>query len=97
MDEKNILVLKRNVNELTLQHNRLTLLCKMLYSNIKNINQELYAIKTHLNSNNSNSSNNVSTQQQSNNNSRQYNTSAISGNLNDLKADEILKQLSQNG
>ena len=37
MENKNIINMKRQIHELTSQHNKLTLLCKMLYSNIKTL------------------------------------------------------------
>ena len=33
--------MKRQIHELTSQHNKLTLLCKMLYSNIKSLSTEV--------------------------------------------------------
>ena len=98
MENIKILSLKRQIHEISTQHNKLTLLCKMLYSNIKTLNQELVNIKSGLNIKKSSSQSQMrepQVQQQMNTTMNTTMNTGINGSLNDLQADEILKQLSQ--
>ena len=87
MDTKANLYTKTKLNELVAQHNRLTTLCAFLLNEVSGLKKELHSLKSgsiglpSLPQNNSNSS---STQ---NNNA---------SNFSELKAEEILKQLSIN-
>ena len=45
MENKNIINMKRKIHELSTQHNKLTLLCKMLYSNLKRLNSEVASLR----------------------------------------------------
>jgi len=86
MDTKAILHTKVKLNELAAQHNRLTTLCAFLLNEVNTLKKELNSMKSgnmHLNSNNQNKLN----QQSSSNNAP---------NFSELKAEEILKQLSIN-
>tara|TARA_B100001123_G_C14424711_1_gene676154 strand:- start:42 stop:323 length:282 start_codon:yes stop_codon:yes gene_type:complete len=89
MENKQILSIKRNINEITQQHNRLTALCALLYKNIRELKNDLHQIKQ-----NSNLTNKTSSNVQSDNSANINNN--INGSINDLKADDILRQLSQN-
>ena len=86
MDNRNILNLKRDVREMQLQHNRLTALCAILLKNMRNLRAELNSFRT--SGGVASSSTNVS------HNSSQ---SRQTKDMNELHADEILRQLSQQG
>jgi len=87
MDDRNILNLKRDVKELQVQHNKLTALCSLLYSNLKSVRQELYNLRSGASSVNNN---NRQQQQQS-----QYQQQQRPRDSTEIHADEILRQLSQ--
>ena len=102
MDNRNILNLRRDVREMQLQHNRLTALCALLYKNIKNLKGELRTLRSsgvsNANSNQQQSSSQSSQQsynqmpsQQNYQSSRQ---STQSRDIDEIHADEILRQLS---
>ena len=93
MENKNIINMKRQIHELTSQHNKLTLLCKMLYSNIKTLNNEIRNLKGGNVTQRQNVQQQV--QQQRSYVPQQQQQSNLNGNLNDLQADEILQQLQQ--
>ena len=86
MDNRNILNLKRDVREMQLQHNRLTALCAILLKNMRNLRAELNTFKSFGGVANTSSSVNHNTSQ-----FRQ------AKDMNELHADEILRQLSQQG
>jgi hypothetical protein len=86
MDTKAILHTKRKLNELAAQHNRLTTLCAFLLNEVSTLKKELSSMKG---DDNQESFNNTRTNNSSNNNGR-------NSNFSELKAEEILKQLSIN-
>ena len=102
MDNRNILNLRRDVREMQLQHNRLTALCALLYKNIKTLKGDLRTYKS------SSISNSHSNHQQSSNQSSQHSynqmpsqqnyqssrQSTQSRDIDEIHADEILRQLS---
>lgn len=146
MEKKNYLSLKRDIIEIKQQHNKLTALCSLLYSNILKskseiitLNKEIFLLKggdineynknikqnmnNHMN-NNMNHMNHMNqmnqmNQQRYNNNFQQsnqmnsmrmnsgmqnnmqvprnvqQNMNNSNGSINDIKADQILKQLSE--
>ena len=83
MDSKAILHTKVKLNELASQHNRLTTLCAFLLNEVTSLKKELNSIKG--------GEVNISS-------SKTINSSSINGtpNFSELKAEEILKQLSIN-
>lgn len=86
MDTKANLHAKVKLNELAAQHNRLTTLCAFLLNEVNTLKKEVNSMKNgdmQLSSNNQNKLN----QQSSSNNAP---------NFSELKAEEILKQLSIN-
>jgi hypothetical protein len=86
MDTKANLHAKVKLNELAAQHNRLTTLCAFLLNEVNTLKKEVNSMKSgdmQLSSNNQNKLN----QQSSSNNAP---------NFSELKAEEILKQLSIN-
>ena len=86
MDTKAILHTKVKLNELAAQHNRLTTLCAFLLNEVNTLKKELNSMKSgdmQLNSNNQNKLN-------------QHSSSNNAPNFSELKAEEILKQLSIN-
>ena len=88
MDTKAIHHTKKKLNELAAQHNRLTTLCAFLLNEVSGLKKELNSIR-----------NGESTSGSYNNDVRTVNTgNSSSGNANfsELKAEEILKQLSIN-
>ena len=87
MDTKAILHTKIKLNELAAQHNRLTTLCAFLLNEVSTLKKELNGMKG--DDNNQGSFNNARTNNSSNNNSQ-------NSNFSELKAEEILKQLSIN-
>lgn len=87
MDTKAILHTKVKLNELASQHNRLTTLCAFLLNEVTSLKKELNSIKGgEINSTTLNEIKNINTD----------NSSNSSTNFSELKAEEILKQLSIN-
>ena len=86
MDDRNILNLKRDVKELQVQHNKLTALCSLLYSNLKSVRQELYNLRSGASVNNNNR---PQAQHQ------QYQQQQRPRDATEIHADENLRQLSQ--
>ena len=84
MDTKAILHTKVKLNELASQHNRLTTLCAFLLNEVTSLKKELNSIKG--GEINSSSINDI----------KSTNSSNSSTNFSELKAEEILKQLSIN-
>ena len=92
MDNKNILNLRRDVREMQVQHNRLTALCAVLLKSVKTLKTELYTLRSN-------------PQQQQHQSTRQHQTThqtrqgfqqhqPQSRDLDEIHADEILRQLS---
>ena len=90
MDNRNILNLKRDVREMQLQHNRLTALCALLYKNIKTLKSELYQQR----SGSQQQSNNSHQQQQYQQPRQGFQQQQQTRDLDEIHADEILRQLS---
>jgi hypothetical protein len=86
MDTKAILHTKVKLNELAAQHNRLTTLCAFLLNEVNTLKKELNSMKSGDMPVNSNNQNKLNQQSSSNN----------APNFSELKAEEILKQLSIN-
>ena len=88
MDTKAILHTKRKLNELAAQHNRLTTLCGFLLNEVNGLKKELSTIK----------SGDIPTTNFNNDNRKTIvnNSNQNSSNFSELKAEEILKQLSIN-
>jgi len=86
MDDRNILNLKRDVKELQVQHNKLTALCSLLYSNLKSVRQELYNLRSGVSSSVNNRQQHTHQPQQQQQRPR---------DATEIHADEILRQLSQ--
>ncbi len=84
MDTKAILHTKKKLNELAAQHNRLTTLCAFLLNEVSGLKKELSNIKSGDISSNGFNESSSSNQTSSN------------PNFSELKAEEILKQLSIN-
>ena len=84
MDSKAILHTKVKLNELASQHNRLTTLCALLLNEVTTIKKELNLLK----------SGEINTSSHLSNDMR--NVQSNSQNFSELKAEEILKQLSIN-
>lgn len=85
MDSKAILNNKKKINELAIQHNKLTTLVACLLNEINFLKKELSG------GNSSSRQSNIS-----NNNSSSQNSNGRTPNFNELKAEDILKQLSVN-
>jgi hypothetical protein len=91
MDNKNILNLRRDVREMQVQHNRLTALCAVLLKSVKTLKTELYTLR---------SNPQQTSQQQQHQSTRQHHTphqgfqQSPSRDLDEIHADEILRQLS---
>ena len=90
MDNKNILNLRRDVREVQMQHNRLTTLCAFLLKNIRTLKAELDTLR--VNGSQQATQHTQHTQQMSNVRS---NNTQQSADMNEIHADEILRQLSQ--
>jgi hypothetical protein len=86
MDTKAILNSRKKLNELAIQHNKLTTLVACLFNEINALKQELQDSK----GNNSGSGSSESKPKQSQGKSGNF------SNFSDLRAEEILKQLSIN-
>jgi hypothetical protein len=89
MDNKNILNLRRDVREVQMQHNRLTTLCAFLLKNIRTLKAELDTLRVN---GSQQATRTQQTQQMSNVRS---NNTQQSADMNEIHADEILRQLSQ--
>jgi len=88
MDTKANLNHRKKLNELAIQHNRLTTLVSCLLNEVTGLKQELSELKGGVPS----SSSKEVKQQSTNNN----NNSRGMSNFSDLRAEEILRQLSIN-
>ena len=89
MDTKAILHTKVKLNELASQHNRLTTLCAFLLNEVTTLKKELNSIRSgDISSTSGGDLKTMNTQNNSNNTS--------GTNFSELKAEEILKQLSIN-
>jgi Sec-independent protein translocase protein TatA len=103
MDTKANLSNRKKINELAIQHNKLTTLVACLLNEVGSLKKELNDVKSGDNVNNSrNDNNNPRNNQQSNNqqnnnqnNNHQSNPNKFP-NFNELRAEDILKQLSIN-
>jgi len=89
MDTKANLANRKKINELAIQHNKLTTLVGCLLNELNGIKKELRDIKTGNGSVQSNDSTSQSSKQQSN----KFSTNS---SLHDLRAEDILRQLSIN-
>ena len=96
MDQKSIMLTRKRMNELASSHNKLTTLVACLLNEINYLKKDLYETRG--------STDNSTTQQQqsrggSSSDNTQQNSRAGSNrftNFNDLRAEEILKQLTIN-
>jgi hypothetical protein len=98
MDTKASLSNRKKINELAIQHNKLTTLVACLLNEVGSLKKELNDVKGGNSfDNNQNKNENTS---QVNNNQRQYNHQQNNPNkfpnFNELRAEDILKQLSIN-
>lgn len=89
MDTKANLANRKKINELAIQHNKLTTLVGCLLNEINSIKKELNETK------NGDRISNRSTNESNNSNIKQGGNSKFP-NFNDLRAEDILKQLSIN-
>lgn len=92
MDTKANLANRKKINELAIQHNKLTTLVACLLNELGSVKKELHDLKSSDVSSRHTHSDNTSgnTRQQSNSNPNKF------PNFNDLRAEDILKQLSIN-
>ena len=99
MDQKSIMLTRKRMNELASSHNKLTTLVACLLNEINYLKKDLYEARG--------STDNSNTQQQtqsrgggssdnSQQNSRSGSNSSRFPNFNELRAEEILKQLTIN-
>jgi hypothetical protein len=92
MDQKSIMLTRRRMNELASSHNKLTTLVACLLNEINSLKKELHDA-TGNGSDNSNSSTKPQTNSSNASNGRNPNRFP---NFNELRAEEILKQLTIN-
>ena len=98
MDQKSIMLTRKRMNELASSHNKLTTLVACLLNEINYLKKDLYEARSSTDNSNSqqqqtrNSGSGDNTQQ----NSRSSNSSSRFPNFNELRAEEILKQLTIN-
>jgi len=92
MDSKAILNNKKKLNELAIQHNKLTTLVACLLNEVNTLKKELSDIRG------GSGSGNISSSRTSDisNNNLSRNSVGRTPNFNELKAEDILKQLSVN-
>ena len=97
MDTKANLANRKKINELAIQHNKLTTLVACLLNEVGSLKKELNDSKT----NGTFGTNDLSKKSESQNSSRNSGNNGSSQskfpNFNDLRAEDILKQLSING
>ena len=96
MDQKSIMLTRKRMNELASSHNKLTTLVACLLNEINYLKKDLYDAR-------GSTDNSTNVQQQSrggssNDNTQQNNRTGSNRftNFNDLRAEEILKQLTIN-
>ena len=89
MDQKSIMLTRKRMNELASSHNKLTTLVACLLNEINSLKKELYESRG---SNDAQQHHQSSSQQPS----RSSNNNARFSNFNELRAEEILKQLTIN-
>ena len=94
MDTKANLANRKKINELAIQHNKLTTLVACLLNELGSVKKELHDLKSGDVS--SNSSNRHAHSDNTSGNSRQQTNPNKFANFNDLRAEDILKQLSIN-
>ena len=102
MDTKSNQGIKTKLNELAVNHNRLTTLCAFLLNEISGLKKEIHSIKSNNSSGNYNqtdiktinTSDSMHSSQASHASKNNYNNNTP--NFSELKADEILRQLSLN-
>jgi hypothetical protein len=87
MDTKANLANRKKINELAIQHNKLTVLVGALLNEINGLKKELHSVRTN--------DPNYKPNEQSNT-SKPSNQNQRFANFNDLRAEDILKQLSIN-
>ncbi len=90
MDTKAILSCQKKLNELASQHNKLTTLTAVLLNEITSLKREVSDLKN--NDNHHSSSRNGHSQESS----QRQSSNPKYANFNELKAEDILKQLSIN-
>lgn len=103
MDTKSNQGIKTKLNELAINHNRLTTLCGFLLNEISGLKKEMQSMKSNNSSGNynPNDTKTINTSGSSHNNQcpphpPQNNYNNNTPNFSELKADEILRQLSLN-
>ena len=96
MDTKAILNTKTKLNELAAQHNRLTTLCAFLLNEVSGLKKEISDLKSGNISVSGSSDSEVRTINTSSNNVQSSSPQNNATNFSELKADEILRQLSIN-
>jgi hypothetical protein len=89
MDQKSIMLTRKRMNELASSHNKLTTLVACLLNEINSLKKELYESRGSTDTQQHHQSSNQQPSRSSNNNSR-------FSNFNELRAEEILKQLTIN-
>ena len=94
MDTKANLANRKKINELAIQHNKLTTLVACLLNELGSVKKELHDLKggdvSSRHAHSDNTSGNSRQQTHTNNNPNKF------SNFNDLRAEDILKQLSIN-
>ena len=96
MDTKAILNTKSKLNELAAQHNRLTTLCAFLLNEVSGLKKEISDLKSGNISVSGQSAPEIRTINTSSSNTSTNSPQTGSTNFSELKADEILRQLSIN-
>jgi len=96
MDTKAILSNKRKLNELAIQHNKLTTLVACLLNEVSGLKKELHEYKVPSNEGSNLLNQQTPQKQQTISNNKQQGGNNRFGNLNDLRAEDILKQLTIN-
>ena len=92
MDNKNILNLRRDVREMQVQHNRLTALCAVLLKSVKTLKTELYTLRSNPQQHQQQTTHQQHTSHQPRQGFQQQQPQ--SRDLDEIHADEILRQLS---
>ena len=90
MDQKSIMLTRKRMNELASSHNKLTTLVACLLNEINSLKKELYESRDSNDSHAHQSTNQQQSSRSSNNNNARF------SNFNELRAEEILKQLTIN-
>jgi hypothetical protein len=96
MDQKSIMLTRRRMNELASSHNKLTTLVACLLNEINSLKREIHDSNGNSNGTDNNNSTKIQANPSNSSNSQNGRNPNRFPNFNELRAEEILKQLTIN-